>query len=489
MVNGLLAFLFLTAGVFGMVWLIQTKPVPPRRHTALADVLRVQVAPVEKTATSFPVVSHGTVRPKNQVNIVPQVSGQVLQSHPDLAVGKTIPIGALLFEIDPTVYEARVRQADSEIRALEAALRRHDQERISAEERIANAERMLSIDKEDYESSRRLFEDENVGTRRDLDLILQKYLRQNGAVVELKSSRAMIPHLRAETEAQLEAARSRLAQAQHDLDQTRIWCPFDARVDSVGAETSQVVTAFFAIATLTDVGSFELSVGVDPDELRWLDSSIRPDELNEGDHDSRSAVTVRWALNQQDYRWRGYVTRFERFDEATRLARLVVEVRDADIIADLAAVHSLPRPRLNIGVYCSVELPASVLADALFVPRHAVHEDRWVYVFEADPDSPDGSTGRLGQREVTILRTLPDRVLVDYRERGTDQVCELRPDDRVIVSPLTKPIVGMRIGLSEPMMASSSNPLSTPERSSPPLASTPSRVVRALKKSESSESN
>ena len=80
------------------------------------------------------------------------------------------------------------------------------------------------------------------------------------------------------------------------------------------------------------------------------------------------------------------------------------------------------------------------------VPRHAIYDSRWVYVFEPDGGS-DGTTGRLGQRTVPLLRSLGDSVLVDYRGRGDAQVCELAAGDRIIVSPLTKPVVGMKVRL------------------------------------------
>ncbi len=46
-----------------------------------------------------------------------------------------------------------------------------------------------------------------------------------------------------------------------------------------------------------------------------------------------------------------------------------------------------------------------------------------------------------------MLRSLGDTVLVDYAGRDTTEVCELRPGDRVVVSPLLKPVEGMQVRL------------------------------------------
>ena len=459
-VNLVIALGFLAVGSLVFIGLVYTKPLPSKR-SAYDRVLEVATLAIDARIEQSPVVGHGTVKPKHQISIIPQVSGRLTQIHPDLAQGKVIPKGDLLFEIDPTVYEARFLQAQAETRALEAALERHDQELVNIDARIANAEAMLAIDEEDYRTSKELYEVEKVGTQRDVDLANQKYLRQKGVVVDLRSQRTMIPHMKSETQAQLDAARARLSQSQHDLDNTKIRCPFEARVEAVSVYKSQVVTAHFSIATLTDMEAFEISVGIDPRELRWLDEAIRPEALGNSDGENGPIVKVQWSVHGQEFRWEGRVTRFERVDEATRTARMVVEVRQVDMVATVTNGRTDAPSQLSIGMYCKTELPTEPLADAILVPRHAVYDSRWVYVFEPDADS-DGSTGRLGRREVPLLRSIGDSVLVDYRGRVsrtalepygeahfTPQVCELTAGDQVIVSPLVKPVVGMKVRVRE----------------------------------------
>ncbi|RME41998.1 MAG: biotin/lipoyl-binding protein, partial [Planctomycetota bacterium] len=405
----------LVGGAVGALVLIETKPAPPTR-SAFARVPDVATEVVHTAAELPPVVGYGTVRPKHQINIVPQVSGQLVRVHQELATGRVIPKGELLFEIDPTIYEARKAQAEAEVRRLEAALERTEQEMANLDVRIANAEKMLAIEEKDYETSKQLYERDHVGTRRDVDMVYQKYLRQKDALIELRNRRSVLPHVKMETEAQLEAARSRLKQAEHDLENTKIYCPFDARVEVVSAYKSQVVTAHFSIATLTDMSAFELPVGIDPRELRWLDDAIRPQALERRDPDEVGPeVTVRWSLRGESFSWRGHVTRFEKVDEVTRTARLVVEIRNVDMEARVETGSVEDRPTLTIGMYCRAELPVRPLEAALTVPRHAIYDNAWVYVVEPEGD---GAYGRLARRRVPLLRSLGDRVLVDDGGRG-----------------------------------------------------------------------
>jgi multidrug efflux pump subunit AcrA (membrane-fusion protein) len=459
-VNVTLALVCLGLGGGVMIALILSGPKPPER-AAQARPPAVATAAILPGIEASPVIGFGTVSPKHQVDIIPQVNGKLVYVHEDLAQGKIITKGELLFRIDRTIYGSRVAQAQAEERRLEGVLARQNTELAALDERIANAERMLEIVQGEYLKTKELFENENVGTLQDVTADEQRYLRQKDAVAELRSRREIIPHLKAETQATLDAARARLGQAEIELANTEILCPFDARVESVGAYTSQVVTAYFAIARLTSLEAFEISVGIDPRELRWLDESAQPAALRQGDGVSRAEVVVRSTLRGVDYEWRGYVTRFERMDEATRTAQMVVEVQEADMFAQGAGTDDGEGLSLAMGMFCRTELPARPLEEALLVPRHAIHDNKWVYVFEADDAADDPSIGRLARRQVPMLRSVRDSVLVDYRGRSSERICELEAGEQVVVSPLLKPVVGMPVRLRDEQMAAVDKPAAT----------------------------
>ncbi len=434
-------------GAVAFGYFLQTRP-SPLQHAQFDRIPDVAVRTVEPTTEQTPIVGHGTVRPKSQINIVPQVNGTLVYVHPELAQGRVVPKGAVLFQIDKAAYEARVQQAQGEVKALEAGLARHDQEDQNLGGQIETAKQLLSIDENEYLTSKKLFEVEKVGTRRDLDAIQQRFLRQKSALIDLENKQAMIPHLQLETQAQLESAKAKRNQAQYDLNATTIVCPFEARVESIAAHSAQFVTAHLSIATLTDVEAFEISVGIDPRELRWLAASARPDKLAQpgDDVDGQPHVKVRWSLRGQEFSWKGRVTRFEKVDEATRTARMVVEVRRGDIVAESPVGDALSTS-LSLGMFCTAELPSAVLSDAITVPRHAIYENQWVYVFV--PDAGTAEEGTLERRRVPMLRSLGDEVLVDYAGRESAEVCELGAGEKVIVSALTKPVVGMRMRLRD----------------------------------------
>jgi multidrug efflux pump subunit AcrA (membrane-fusion protein) len=59
--------------------------------------------------------SPGTAKPKalTVVTIAPEVSGRLVYTHPMLKAGQIIPVGEVMFRIDPADYEAGLREAEA----------------------------------------------------------------------------------------------------------------------------------------------------------------------------------------------------------------------------------------------------------------------------------------------------------------------------------------------------------------------------------------
>jgi hypothetical protein len=202
--------------------------------------------------------------------------------------------------------------------------------------------------------------------------------------------------------------------------------------------------------------ALELVAGVDPRELRWANVRAFARAVGE-DLGAAPDAAITWTLRDREYRWTGPVTRLERVDEATRTARVVVEIRD--VMKGLTLAGGDSRPPLSVGMFCRVEIPGEPLPNALTVPRSAIHDDgsgndaRYVYVFE--PIGPDSREGRLAMRQVPMLRTVGDRVLVNFERSpslaaewagtGPEEFCELQSGDEVVISPLPRAVDGMRL--------------------------------------------
>lgn len=438
--NVVLAAGLLAGGAGVGAWLVATRVSPPHVNQVPRPPV-VATLEVRTTVFDAPIIGQGNLRPEKQVQIVPHVNGKLVFSHPALAEGNIIPRGSVLFEIDPVPYASQVRQAEANVRRLEASILRQREELAALDARLEISDRMLEMAEKDFLASKSLGDKTYSGAQLHADEAL--YLKQKEISLELRTRRKVMPLAISETEAQLDAARAVLAQANHDMEHTRIVCPFDARVDSVTARSGQYVTALLAIATLTDISSFEIPAIVEPRELRWVHDAIVAATRGEASADEAPTVTVRWSLFGREFSCQGRVRRFERVDETTRAARLVVAIQD--VALGMAAESDGSRPVISIGTFCRTEIPTRPLRDAIVVPRYALQEDAFVYVFEPDPRSADPDCGKLGMRRVTPLRAARGEVLVRYEGSEVREHCELAEGDEIILTPLSRPVIGMSL--------------------------------------------
>lgn len=448
LINICLCIGLLTSATLICVWLAR-HPVQPARQPHGAIIPRVQVLAVEPRVFDSPIIGYGTIRPKRQIKIIPQVSGRLMRMHKDLAPGNFIAKGEVLFEIDSRIYEAKVRQAEADIQRLKAMLVRHEHEKSALENRLRVAKDLVQLAERGVTREDNL---ENASTDAERELARERELRQRDLVLGYESQLDLIPVLINETKALLEQAQAQLDEAKLFADNTKIVCPCDVRVESVAAQESQVVNAYLQqVATLTDMEALELSVVVDPRELRWSRPEVFASAIGE-ELKKPPEARVTWTMMGQEFTWTGQVTRLERLDQATRTAHMVVEIRE--VMRNLRMGQGQNRLPLSVGMFCKAELPTEPLDNALVIPRHAVQEGRYVYVFQPEQDRPD--QGQLVIKKVPMLRNIGEQVLVsfgsgeqvvDIRQDGSTEtaICELQSGDLVIVSPLPKAVDGMRL--------------------------------------------
>ena len=85
-----------------------------------ASALRVPVAQVELGVDKLVKTYPGRVVPVAQVNVIPQVSGEILEV--GFENGAVVKKGDLLYRLDPVKYEAAVKNAEAKVAECKAAL-------------------------------------------------------------------------------------------------------------------------------------------------------------------------------------------------------------------------------------------------------------------------------------------------------------------------------------------------------------------------------
>ena len=355
--------LLVAVGAAGTLVLTRTKP-EKREFEAVVPVVRVHT--VELTDHTLTVMSQGTVSPRTQSVLVPEVGGRVIEVSPAFVPGGFFEAGELLLRIDPHDYRQALVGARSNEARAHLRLRQ-----VQAEAELAREEWQALGDGEANPLT--LFE----------------------------------PQL-AEAEAALAAAVAGVEQAQTNVGRTELRAPYAGRVQTKQVDLGQVVAPGTPLATIYAVDLAEVRLPLPDDELAYVDLPLG----YRGESGARHgpATTLRAEFAGAVHEWSGRIVRTEgMIDPVSRMIHTVVQVEDP-------YGRSKPgRPPLAVGMFVEAEIAGKTIEDVALIPRTALRPDGRVLVVDTD--------GRLRFREIDILRALKDSVIVESGLAAGEQVC------------------------------------------------------------------
>ncbi|GIX47882.1 MAG: hypothetical protein KatS3mg131_2093 [Candidatus Tectimicrobiota bacterium] len=412
-------------GVAGMRLLIALRPSLPRQAQVPQRPL-VRVVAVSPQEVPIPVQGFGTVRAKTLWRLVPEVSGRVVQLSPNLRPGLFVRQGELLLEIDPQPFRLAVQRLRAQLAQYEAEIAQLEQQRANLEATLRLARQNLALAEEQLRRDEALARKGTVSPR-ELDLRRQWRNEYHNAVLTAENSLKLIPLQREKIRAAMAVTRVQLAEAELQLEKTRLVAPFAGQVLSRRVELGEFVAAGQEVARLYDTAAVEVPVVVTPDALRWLPqlspAALRQAAARPEPPGSLPPATVSWHDGARTYTWQGRVVRWEAgLDPQTHTLTLVVEVP-----APWQSFRPGEAPALQPGMFCEVEIVAVRLPNAFLVPRVALQDGDTVFLVEK---------GTLQQRRVQVARLLRAHAVV---------TAGLQAGDRVVVSPPAVPVVGMPV--------------------------------------------
>lgn len=348
----LLTVALVAAGAFGFKALSGTKQELKRQKPPVA-LPGVRVVPAAPNAGPVVIRGEGTVAPLRQIDMIPQVGGEVVYVSPSLVDGGAFTRGDLLIRIDPEDYRLAVTLARAKVEDAESKLAT-----LKAESAAALEEWRIHLRDKD-----------SAGSEPPPLLVKKPQLQAAGA--------------------QLAAQRAELRRAELNLERTEIHAPFNGRVSRENVDTGQVVTPGQSLGTLYGTDSAEVVVPLQSSDLAWFEI---PGFTNGGDRGAE--VVVRGRLAGEERTWKGRVLRSKgRLDERTRMLDVVVGVDDP----------YATRPPLAVGMFVSVDILGKPLPGAVRIPRAALRQGGVVWVVKA---------GRLRFRPVEVARVQGDDVMV-----------------------------------------------------------------------------
>ena len=377
--------------------MIALRPEPPRLQPT-PDTPLVSVAEARAGPGPMLVYGSGTVRPRAEVTVSPQVGGTIEWVSPHLQSGGRVSAGDLLARLEQADYVNRVEQARADVAAQEVE--------------VLRAEEEARIAREEYRQFR------SRENRRGAE-------RPEPTPLTLRE-----PQLEA-ARAQLDRARAQLADAELALRRTELRAPFHGRVRSETAAVGQFVAAGQSLGSIYAADAVEVVVPIRDDDAVLLPNLWA---LEAGDGDRSIPALVRTRLGQRRFEWDGYVDRAETaLDEQSRTIDVVVRVPDpfrpGRAVQDSAQGASVPP--LLVGQFADVEITGA--APRYFVlPRRALRRDDQVW--SLDPDN------RIRVVPVEVLQEVEESVYVSG---------DLQDRQRVVVAGVETVTEGMEVRTTE----------------------------------------
>ena len=409
------------------MWYLTSLRTPPQRQIIkypgpLVRVMTVQFQEVPLTVEGF-----GAVRAKSRWSVVPEVSGIIMQLSPHLRPGLHVKQDELLFEIDPRPYRLAVQRIRAQIRQYEKEIALLTQQRQNHAATLRLAHSNMAIADSELQRDEELARKGTISTR---ERNRRRQWRNEflHATQTAKHSLALIGPQIEKSQAAIAVARVELADAELKLSKTRLLAPFDGQVVRSTLDLGEFVVAGHEVADMYTTAAVEIPIAVPLDELHWL-PMLSPDTFrSDANERLRNApplppVSVHWQSGERHHTWQGEVVRWEAgLDTKTRTMTLVVEVRDP-----WYTFQPGQHPPLQPGMFCRVEIAAKRLREAVVIPRIALHEEHTVFLVQ---------DGTLARRQVQVLRLLRDQAILS---------AGLHPGDTLVISPLTAPVVGMKV--------------------------------------------
>lgn len=414
-------------GVAVLAWQVMGLKAPEQGPAG--EIARpVRVVAVEPMPFVPRAIGYGHVQPGSVWTAVAEVSGKVVERHPMLETGKLFEAGTVILRIDPTDYELAVVRIEATIESVEAELAELRVRAGNTRSSLEIERRALNLALEDLGRKSTLRAKGDV-SQAAVDEAERQVLRQRQRVQELENELRLVPAQRRLQEANLALNRAQLEEAHLDVERTRVRVPFEARIAEVHVEETRFVSAGQVLAVADSIDVAEVAAQLPIERMLTLTRGLVPfdtlsaAEINRLPERLGARAVVRLRMGAASALWEARVDRVSpAIDPETRTVGVVVAV-------DEPYRQALPgkRPPLVKNMFVQVELFGRPHADAIVVPRVALHAAGTVVYVAAAED-------RLEIRAVVAGPAQGDIVMV---EEG------LEAGERVVVSDLIPAIDGM----------------------------------------------
>lgn len=341
--------LVILIGLF-FAFIISLSSPKPQKGIELPKPTPVFYEVVTKKNITLKILTNGEVKPLNEINLISQVSGQIVEAADEFVDGGIIKADSPLVWIDDRDYKLAV---------------------ISAESRVAQASKLLEREIAESELAKNDWEELGLGEASPLTL--------------------RIPQLK-EAEAAEKAALADLEKAKLNLERTIVKLPFQGIIREKRTGVGQFVGAGSVLATAFSTEEVLIALPLTDTELSYLGLPLAYEEAKPF---TGPKVNFLSSISNKTFEWEGRIVRTAgSIDPPTRLVYVYAEVINP----------YQQSPPLAIGMFVDAIIEGKTIEDGFLVPNSAINNNSNIYVINKNDN--------LEIRDIEVLGTENDYVII-----------------------------------------------------------------------------
>lgn len=360
-----LAIVILGLAGFFAVQMVSNRPAPPER-TARERTFTVRTQDVSAQTAQPNLTYFGEIVAAGALDMRAQVTGEIVEIHPDLAVGKTIAKGELIVRIDDFAYrgaltEAKASLAEAQLAAIEA------RERLQLEkENLSFTKEELALSKTDLERAKTLFKSGAL-TQKNLD-DRELLVSQRAQALKQRQANIVIQQTQLDRQlASIERFEWQVERAERNLTNTEVRAPFDAVVSTASIAQGKIVNVSELLVGLYRQNQLDVRFTMSDRQYGQIFSDSRTQENGLVGR----PIQVIWEVEPQNLTATGTISRAgAQIDAAKGGVEVYARLNDAK-----AAIF---RP----GTFVKILVPGQTYENVIRLPETAIYDGRLIYTIE-----------------------------------------------------------------------------------------------------------
>ena len=310
------------------------------------EVLLVETEKIILKDHSPEYLFYGNVVAQNQVDVISQLTGKIINISPKVLSNKYFEKGEKVFELDTFNYKQELIKKKSELEELKNELK-------SKNLILSEVQKQQIFSKKNYDRKTKLVGD--IVTKKNLEDAATELSIINAKVLDIKSNIQTIL-------SNIKVAESQVSLAKRNLKNTVYRAPFSGKLDNSIIEVGVEVGAGSILGKLLNTSDLNVQFFVGENTYTYLSNILGKD------------AQVLW---QKSNFKKSYLAKIFYIDSAINKDRAGLNIK-----AKLEEISE--NDPIKPGVFVEVVIQGTTIQESFLVDENSIYEDTFIYVLEGN---------------------------------------------------------------------------------------------------------